>query len=171
MRFSGIPHLPTFCYVTYVTYVTSRVSHMSRAELQNVKFFTQIKIEVRNFTPKTRKLWLIFSWQNVVILVFVLIIMFQSSCPEDGMKLQQWNIFLEFGLNLHVHVWGKNIPMKLDVFIKFHPISEEHICYSPKFYPTSSKDLHRYICHICDILQLCTATTCTVWNGTRWLLI
>ena len=65
-----------------------------------------------------------FSRQNVEILVFVLIIMFQSSCPEDGMKLQQWNIFLEFGLNLHVHVWGKNIPMKLDVFIKFHPISE-----------------------------------------------
>ena len=31
--------------------------------------------------------------------------------------------------------------------------------YSPRFYPKPPKNLHRYICHICDIMQLCCANS------------
>ena len=42
-------------------------------------------------------------------------------------------------------------PEYLGDFIKFHTISEEHMLLS-KILPRI-----RYICHICDILQLCSA--------------
>ena len=41
----------------------------------------------------------------------------------------------------------KITPTKMAVFIK-------RICYTPRFYPRPPKNLHRYICHICDISQL-----------------
>ena len=42
---------------------------------------------------------------------------------------------------------------------RFHealPNVKSAICYSPRFYPKPQKNLHRYICHICDIMQLCS---------------
>ena len=44
--------------------------------------------------------------------------------------------------------------MKRAVFIKLYQY-QKRVCYSPRFYPRPPKKLHRYICHICDIMQLC----------------
>ena len=44
-------------------------------------------------------------------------------------------------------VWGEITPMKLSVSIKLYP--------TPKAHRLPPTNLHRYICHICDISQLC----------------
>ena len=107
------------------------------------------------------------------ILVCMLILQFKGSC------FFQLQIFttthIVFGFNRWACVWGKLTPMKWDVFMSYFvtlkvsgvklpqwngPFSQsftqcqKRVCHSPKFYPRPPKNLHRYICRICDIMQL-----------------
>ena len=65
------------------------------------------------------------------------------------MDLQIFYTLFVSGLN--VQVSGKITPNEMDHFHKALP----NVKPSLKFYPRPPKKLHRYICHICDISQLC----------------
>ena len=67
----------------------------------------------------------------------------------NEMDLQIFYTLFVSGLN--VQVSGKITPNEMDHFHKALP----NVKNSLKFYPRPPKNLHRYICHICDIMQLC----------------
>ena len=67
----------------------------------------------------------------------------------NEMDLQIFYTLFVSGLN--VQVSGKITPNEMDRFHKALP----NVKNSLKFYPRPPKKLHRYICHICDIMQLC----------------
>ena len=61
-----------------------------------------------------------------------------------------------FVLGLNVQVSGIKLPQWNGPFSQSFTWCQKHVCYSPRFYPRPPKNLHRYICHICDIMQLCS---------------
>ena len=101
----------------------------STAELRNVKFFTQTKIWVENFTPKTRNSQLI--------------------CFRDK-TCKSRSIQVVVGLVCYVRrpigylwakcagVWGQITPTKLSVFTKLYPTSEARMLHS-KILPQTFK--------------------------------
>ena len=136
-------------------------------ELRKVKFFTQTKILVQNFTPKTRNLRLICfrdktrkSWPIQVVVGLVCYFRrpigylhrIWVECKCVWVKITHWNIEFRIWAKC-TGVWGKIAPTILAVFIKLYPTSER-VCYNQRFYPRPPKNLHRLICHICEILQL-----------------
>ena len=84
--------------------------------------------------------------------IFYTFLIFGFDVQVSGLKLPQWNTFIEFGLN--VQVSGVILPHWNGPFSQSFTQRQKRVCYYQKIYPRPPKNLHRLICHICDISQL-----------------
>ena len=87
--------------------------------------------------------------------IFYTFLIFGFDVQVSGLKLPQWNTFIEFGLN--VQVSGVILPHWNGPFSQSFTQRQKRVCYYQKIYPRPPKNLHRLICRICDISQLCQA--------------
>ena len=85
--------------------------------------------------------------------IFYTFLIFGFDVQVSGLKLPQWNTFIEFGLN--VQVSGVILPHWNGPFSQSFTQRQKRVCYYQKIYPRPPKNLHRLICRICDISQLC----------------
>ena len=74
-----------------------------------------------------------------------------------GVNLPQWNgmfLWTLHSLYVTLKVSGVKLPQWNGPFSQSLTQCQKRVCHSPKFYPRPLKNLHRYVCRICDIMQL-----------------
>ena len=111
--------------------------HHWRSELRNFILLTHSKTFKPNFIPiKMRESQKKFGLKANKI----------DTKATTAEQIQKISLFMTgFKTELCISFW--NLPPKYFSWAKLH--------FPHTFYPNLPKNLHRYICHICDILQLC----------------
>ena len=126
--------------------------YKSQIRVAKCQFFTQTKIWIQNFTPKTCNSQLICfcdktrkSWSIQVVVGLVCyghrpigyLHRIWVECKCVWVKITHWNIEFRIWAKC-TGVWGKIAPTILAVFIKLYPTSER-VCYNQRFYPRPPK--------------------------------
>ena len=117
-----------------------------RQQLQNVKFFTQIKIWLQNFTPKTRKSRLICYLQRVYprppnsihLLNILHLLNIWVWCTSVWVEITPMEYLHRIWAKC-TGVWGNITPLKRAVFTKLYPTSKARMLLSKKLPQTSKK--------------------------------